>query len=614
MKKIVISAWMLSMIFLLDNSARAQEAGVKLKEVVVTADRIESTTAETTSDVVVIKGDDIKKMNIQFVSDVLREVPDINLVQNGGPGQTATIFMRGGDSTQTLVMIDGIKVKTTTIGSFDFSGLVAEDIERIEIVKGPQSTMYGSEAMSGVINIVTKKGKGLPKVDASVEAGSFNTYNSTVSVSGGGERSDYRLTGSSLSTEGISAAKKGAEKDGYGNDSVSGKFGLKPSEKLELEIAGKYNHDRAELDGFDFTTRQAVDDLNYVQRGEHSVLSGRGKLLLLNAWEQILTVSRVKDSLTSSDPDTAFNNYHISSGMDTVDWQHNIYFSDFSTLTAGVEYRQETGTNTGSFDTAIRNKAWYLNDKLKLAQEKFILSAGLRRDEHDVSGAKTTYRIGASYDLASAALRIKGNYGTGFRAPTFNELFYPYYGNLDLKPEESRAWDLGLEKTMFANTAVFSVAYFEQNYRNLIDTDTTTWLAANISRAEARGIESAVTVLPSENIRIKAGHTYMNAKDQDSGNRLPRRPGDKLNLSTEYYTDDTSVIVSYAFVGQRYDSTAQRNLASYNLVNVSANYAVSKRLTLFARMDNVFNTNYEEAGSYGTPGFSVFGGVRISSL
>ncbi|MGE5173130.1 MAG: TonB-dependent receptor plug domain-containing protein [Betaproteobacteria bacterium] len=592
----------------------ADDEQVQLKEVTVTADRIEESVGETTSNVVVIKGEDVKKMNVQFVSDVLREVPDINLVQNGGPGQTATVLMRGGDSTQTLVMIDGVKVKSTTLGSFDFSGLTVDDIERIEIVKGPQSTLYGSEAMSGVINIITKKGKGAPKIDATVEGGSFNTSKSSASVSGGGEKTDYRLTGAYRDTQGISVAKQGSEKDGYKNTSVSGKVGMKPAENLELEFTGKYYHERAELDDFDFLARQAVDNPNYVQYGDHSVYSGRGKLYLFNAWEQILTVSTVADSVRGRDPIVAFNNYDFKTGMDTVDWQHNLFILDFNTITAGIEYRKEKGENPGSFDTSIENKAWYLNDRVKLAQEKLILNAGLRHDDNKISGGKTTYRAGALYDIQPVALKIRGNYGTGFRAPTFNELFFPFYGNLSLKPEESEGWDIGVDKEIYKDRASFAISYFEQEYKNLIDTDPNTFTAANIRRAEIKGVETTVTLRPTEEIRIKAGHTYLDTKDKDTGTRLSRRPGNKFTLTSEYTTTKSSVMIAYAFVGQRYDSIVQRNLSSYHLVGISGNYALSKWLALFARVDNVFNTKYEEAGSYGTPGFSVFGGIKISSL
>jgi vitamin B12 transporter len=614
MKRSVISviltcAAMVSMV----PEVKAEDASIQLKEVVVTADRVESPAGETTSDVTVIKGDTIEKMNVNFVADVLRQIPDIDLIQNGGPGQTATVLLRGGNSTQTLVMIDGVKVKSTTFGSYDFSGLMAGDIERIEIVKGPQSTLYGSEAMSGVINIITKKGKGETKVDATIEAGSFSTSKSSLSVSGGGEKTDYLLTGSSLYTDGISAAKQGTERDGYRNSSVFGKFGLKPAENLELEFTGKYYHDRAELDDYDFLARQPVDNLNYVQHGDHSIVSGKGKLYLFNMWEQILTVSSVLDSLRGRDPVVTFNNYNIKTELDTVDWQNNLYLSDLSTLTAGIETQREKGENTGNFATSLYHDAWYLSDRAKLLQGALILNAGVRHDATQISGSKTTYRAGALYDIQSAGLKIKGNYGTGFRAPSFNELFFPFYGNLTLRPEESKGWDIGLEKAFLDNKAVAAITYFDQKYSNLIESDPNPpFTAVNIARAEIKGVETSVTVHPTDTVTVKAGQTYLDARDKDTGMRLTLRPVEKYTLATVYSADKISVTVSYVFVGERFDAQAQRNLMSYNLVNVSGNYTLSKTLTLFARIDNVFNVNYEESGGYGTPGLSAFGGVKIS--
>lgn len=613
MKRIVISVWLLFVLLRL-TAAQAQETQVQLKEVLVTADRIEESVGETTSAVVVIKGDDIRKANVEFVADALRQISGVNIIQNGGPGQLSTVFLRGGGSMQTLVMIDGVKVKVTTNGSFDFNGLRVDDIERIEIVKGPQSTLYGSEAMAGVINVVTKKGKGKSSVTASVEAGSFKTIKSSLAVSGGNEKIDYRLSGSSLDTSGISAASDGTERDGYRNDSVSGRLGFRVSEKFDFEVSGRYYHDRAELDGFDFATKKAVDDLNYVQLGDHRMITGRAKAYVVPAWEQVLTLSTVKDTFRSRDPDTFFNNYDIKTGMDTIDWQHNLFLNELYTVTAGAEYREEKGENTGTFARSILNKAWYLNNRLKLAQDKVILSAGLRRDDHEISGVKTTYRLGALYDIQPAALKLKANYGTGFRAPAFNELFYPFYGNLNLLPESSTAWDLGLEKSILQKRGTISITYFDQNYRNLIDTDPLTWTAANIARAEIKGIETDIAVKAADEVTFKAGHTYLSTRDKDTNRRLTRRPGDKSTLSMIYATENLSFTINYAFVGQRYDSSVQRGLASYNLVNASSTYALSKRLSLFARIDNLFNTKYEEAGSYGTPGLSAYGGITVTLL
>lgn len=603
--------WFILLSFLIISSAWAEEK-VKLNEVVVTAARIQESIEETTSDVIVIRDDEIKKINVQFIPDVLRKVPDLNLVQNGGTGKAASVLLRGGSSTHTLIMIDGVKVNNTATGSFDFSGIKVDDIERIEIVKGPQSTIYGSEAMAGVINIITNKGQDKPKTDLSFEAGSYGTYNPALTVSGTIKAVDYRLSTNYFSTDGISAAKNGAERDRYRNASISGKFGIKPSEKLEIEITGKYSYDRTELDGFNFFAGKAVDDLNFVQRGNHSMLSGKAKLYLSTICEQIFTLSHVGDSLQFRDPDTDFNNANMVTAIDSINWQNNFYISDHYTVTAGAEYRKESGENKGNFDKSLDNSALYLNNKLKLLQETVIFNAGLRYDDYETFGNRTTYRIGVLYNIKPASLILKSSYGTGFRAPALNELFFPFYGNKNLKPEETTSWEIGLEKGIVKDRVSVSLTYFSQNYENLIETDPLTFTAANIAKAEIKGLEANTVLKVSDNLNIKAGYAYLDTKDKTTEQRLSLRPKDKLSVSAEFSAKDISVVADYIFVGQRYDSSVKRDISSYSLVNLSSNYAIKKWLTIFARINNLFDADYEEAGSYGTPGFSVYGGMKVS--
>jgi vitamin B12 transporter len=212
------------------------------------------------------------------------------------------------------------------------------------------------------------------------------------------------------------------------------------------------------------------------------------------------------------------------------------------------------------------------------------------------------------------ALRVKSSYGTGFRAPKFNELFFPFYGNQNLKPKESNAWEIGMEKDFLEKRVTLSLTYFDQKYKNLIQTDPFTFTAANIARAEVKGVEVNAALKVTENINIKAGYTFLDTEDKNTGQRLPLRPEDKVNLSAEFYTKDISVVANYTFVSKRFDSSVARNLSSYSLVNLAGNYRVTKWLTLFARIDNLFDAHYEEVGSFGTPGFSIFGGIKITSL
>lgn len=594
-------------LFLLITPAFSQEI---LEEIVVTASRIEEPLEEISSSVTVITSEDIKKMNVRDITDVLRTVPEVNLVQNGGPGKEASIILRGGDSRHVLVLIDGVRVNSPTTASFDFSGILLEDIERIEIIKGSQSTVYGSEAMAGVVNIITKRPK-RAGLELSFEGGSYGTFSPSFSVYSGSERHSLRLSGSYLKTDGISAAKSGNERDGYENSTLSGSFTVKPAGWIELELFSRYYQDRTELDGFDFMTYRAADDINYIQRGDHLLTSLTVKTYPYEKWEQILRLSRAEDKLSGSDPDTAFNNYMIKTEKNEINWQHNIYSGDSYTLTAGIEYRKEDTINSGNFDKSRESHAYYLNNRINLLKD-LIFNAGIRYDHYELSGNRTTYRLGALYNLKAAGLRIRSNYGTGFRAPSMNELYYPFFGNPDLRPEKSHAWDAGMEKDLFSERVTLSVTYFREYYKDLINYDPNTWLAKNISRAEVRGLETGLRVRLSHMIDLKAGYVNLDTEDRETGQRLSRRPEHRANLQLNIVKDAFSGTVYYIYVGGRYDSAIKGNLPPYSIVNLSGDYKLSRVLTTFMRIENLFDKDYEEAGGYGRPNFSAYGGIKLN--
>lgn len=581
-----------------------------LQEIVVTASRIEEPEKEVTSSVTVIRSEDIKRMNTNDITELLRTIPEINLVQNGGPGKEASIILRGGDSRHVLVLIDGVKVNSPTTSGFDFSGILLSDIERIEIIKGPQSTIYGSEAMAGVVNIITKKPE-RSGLELSFEGGSYGTYSPSFSVYSGSERYSLRLTGAYLLTDGISAARSGDEKDGYKNSTLSGSLILRPSGSLEIELLSRYYYDRTELDGFDLMTMRAADDPNYIQRGDHLLNSLTLKTYLHEKWQQVLQLSRNEDKLTGTDPDTFFNNYTIKTEKDEINWQHNLFIAEGYTITAGIEYRKEDALNSGNFDQSRESHAYYLNNRI-VPLRNLVLNAGLRYDHYELSGSRTTLRVGALYNLKDRGLRIRSNYGTGFRAPSMNELYYPFFGNPDLRPEKSYAWEAGIEKDLFSERLTLSITYFREDYKDLINYDPSTWTAKNINRARVKGLETGLSFRVSQDIELRAGYVNLNSEDRDTGERLPRRPEHRAKGELAFVKGPFTGVLYYTYVGGRYDSAINGNLPPYSVVNLSATYKASKTLSTFLRIENLFDKDYEEAGGYGRPGFSAYGGVRLN--
>jgi vitamin B12 transporter len=464
--------------------------------------------------------------------------------------------------------------------------------------------------MAGVVNIITKKGAGKLKADLSVEGGSFATVKTAGSVSGGTDRTNYRLSATWFDTDGIPIAKNGLVPNGYTNKSVSAKLGANPTDNSSIELNLRYGTDKTNLDNFTFGAGP-VDTLNYVQKHENYLVAVTGKILPWEKYEQSLTLSFLHDDLNSTDPVTAYNNYRIKSTTELLDWQHTLYLHPLS-ITGGFACRYEAAENVGSFDQSIDNKAGYLNAKLGLIDDTLILNAGVRYDDHSTFGDAVTYRTGVLYYLKPLEMRFKANLGSGFRAPSLNELYYPFYGNLNLKPEKSTGYDVGVEKDLFDKKLVLGATWFWQRYKNLIQTNFNTFTADNIGNAQTEGVEIKASAQPIDNLKLNAAYTWLDAVDKDTGAFLPLRPRNKVTSSVEYTVAKLTVIGEYQYVSRRFDSSLNRDISPYSLVNLKGSYVLCKNLSLFVRIDNLFDKSYEEAAGYGTPGISAFGGVKVS--
>ncbi|KIH76522.1 vitamin B12 transporter [Geoalkalibacter ferrihydriticus] len=588
--------------------ALAQAQTFNLPEIVVTASRWDEPRADVPQSLTVISRDEIERRGTSFVTELLQTQSDLFLVQNGGAGKNATLLLRGGNGRQVLVLVDGVRVNSPSTGAADLGGLLTDDIERIEILKGPQSTLYGSEAMAGVVNIITRKVVGPPKTALLVEAGSFSTRKASGSLSGGTDRHDYRFSATWLDTQGISAARSGTEPDAYTNTTLSARLGFAPSARTGLDLNLRYVHDRSELDGFEAGVGM-VDALNWIQKRDDYLVALRGEIFLLDNYEQTLGLSLAGQRLKSEDPDTLWNNARINTTTHQLDWQH-VLDLDRLTLSGGFAYRREAAENKDVFDEAVDNKAGYANTKLRLLDENLILDAGLRYDKHETFGDELTYRIGALYHFRPRDLRIRANHGSGFRAPSLNELFYPFYGNPNLKPEKSSAWDVGIEQDFFAGRLTLGATWFQQRYRNLIQTNFATFTADNIGRARVKGLELTAMARPMDAVLIKSSYTWLDALDVDTQSRLALRPRSKVVSSVEYTFAALSLGVEHIYVSRRLDPFIGRDLSAYGLVNLRSAYTLTRSLSVFARIDNLFDKSYEVAGDFGTPGFAAFGGLK----
>ncbi len=592
----------------------AQAAQQSLPSLIITADRVANDVSQVSADTTVITRKEIEQSQKNSVADLLREQVGIHVAASGGPGKATSVFIRGGNSGHTLVLIDGVRVGSATTGSFDWGNLSTADIERIEIVRGPQSSLYGADAMGGVIQIFTRKGKTGSQITAHVEAGSYSTTSARSTVSGGTEAGvNYALTVNTLRTDSVSAAAKGTETDPYRQTTVSGRVSL-PLGDGKLELIARNVDGRTSLDGgFPFG-----DVLNYTSNTRQSVMSARVNYPLTDYLESTLQLSRSLDESIGHDPAGGFNNSDFRTRINQITWQNHLDL-DAVSLLVGLDIHQDKG-NSGSagFARSMTQKAGFAS--LAWHADMFDLNGSVRYDSNSVSNNKSTYRAGLAVRPLDG-LKITANYGTGFKAPSINDLYFPASafsgGNPNLKPETSRSWDVGLHykyKSDGANAA-FDVVWFDQRYRNLIvwqASPTFFFSPVNIGRAHTRGLELSANIHFGM-AYLNGMYTFLNARDSVTKDLLPRRARDKGSITAGFNMAGVNAEVSWLVVGPRFSSTGNlKPMKGYRKIDVRASYAINKQWKLTVRVDNAGNKAYEEVSGYGVLGRAWYSGVSAS--
>jgi vitamin B12 transporter len=611
----------------------------RLSEVVISATKTETPSFEVASSISVIDSTDIADRNAFNVADLLKDQYGVYIAQQGGPGTLESIFLRGGNSNHTLVLIDGVEMNMPNDPSntFDFSNLAADNIERIEILRGPQSVLYGSDALAGVINVVTKKGYGKPKTFLSFEGGSFGTIKGLGGLNGSLNLLNYSLTFSKYKTTGFSAASKkygNTEKDGTDNDNISSRLGFNFSGNFNLNLF--YRYDNANTD-YDQHGGMFGDDPTYIYKLEESAFRTEGDLSLFKGLlTQKFGFSYFRNVRKYSYDSTLFNPSSSTSFYDgrkiKFDLQNNLNLSENLKLILGLETEEEKANSeyysySSLFpyqdilpSNGLRTSAVYLENQFKYLNTIFG-TVGVRYDHHDRFGSKVTYRIAPAYIIWKTGTKLKATLGTGFKAPSLTYLFDPAYGNPDLKPEKSIGWDAGFEQ-FINNNLSFGITYFSNSYKDLFGFDEN-YREININKALTNGLEFFVGINPLEKLKIKANYTFTNAVDKsdnspDKNEALLRRPKNKFDLNINYnFPGDINTNIDLIYVGNRDDKiftdfTSERiKLNPYTIVNLAVSYKVFDYLMLNGRIENLFNTFYEEVYGYATPGFSAYAGVKF---
>lgn len=600
---------------------------------VTTATRTETPYGNVASSLSVITAEQIQASRHTDVSELLRSLPGVDVVRQGQPGSGTSVFLRGANAFHTKVLIDGIPANDPIDPNraFNFSQLAVDNIERIEVLRGPQSTLYGSDALGGVINIVTAKGQGPSTLRTDLFGGYFNTVRESFRASGGGTNAHYSIGGSYFESDGFSAANSrrlgNAEDDGFRLGTMSARTGWTPADNFDVDFAFRMNRGTIYGDdgGGDF--RDDPNEETFIRQ-----TFGRVQVryaTIDDIWEQRLILGVADHDRDFDDPIDPLHPFAFGIGRfngltETVEWQHSILLHETNNLVVGVVDMAETGDST--FDAGfginefaeqrLRDTAVYVEDQINVG-DRWIATLGARQDNYSQAGVADTYRVTNLVRLPITETAFRGTIGTAFRAPSLFQLFAgPFAGNPDLLPEESKGWDVGLEQPMFDGNLVIGCTYFRNDFENLIDFDAF-FIPQNIAEAQATGVELNGLVILTELTTLTASYTATDAIDSTTGLQLLRRPRDKagLGINRRCFNDRGNVNLSLLYIGERTDAVgfppARVRLEEFITAGAAASFDVTDWCSVYGRLDNIFNERYEEVFGFGTSPAAAYTGMSV---
>ncbi|HXJ81300.1 MAG TPA: TonB-dependent receptor [Candidatus Methylomirabilis sp.] len=593
----------------------------QIEPVVVTATMTPTPRERLGAAVTVITGDEITQLNYDRLEDVFRDVPGVQVQTSGSPGKATSLSIRGGGPQRSLFLVDGMRTNSPTLGSTDIAEFTIDSIERIEIVRGPQSTLYGADAISGVVNIITKKGQGAPTASVWVEGGNYDTYREQVNVQGAFHGFNWNVTGSQFNTGG------NLPHDDSAQTAFSGRVGYDFPWKGELTLTGRYSDLNLQLPIF--STAPTVLDPNSTNHLETGLYKLAYTQKISDWWNVTASIGQWFNTSTFRDkppPGTDITNSEINTSRVQGDVLSTFTVPKWNTLSLGWEYRTESGTeaNEGTFLSAfsqtLNTLAFFGQDDLALF-DRLFLGGGVRWEDNNVFGSSVTGRASAAFVVKETGTKFRFAWGQGFRAPTINDLFFPGFGNTDLKPERSTSWEFGADQQLWQDRIRFGATYFHQNFTDLIqfvfDPTTFLFLPQNVGRARVQGAEVYASFDPVPWMGFYANYTYLNTKDLDTNQELPRVPRNTVNtgVTVTPWSRLSLFMQASVFSDQLESEFAGRNPGYYR-IDAGGTYLLVgqwrrlNRLELTVRIQNLTNKKYDEVLGFPALGINALVGLR----
>ena len=584
--------------------------------VIVTASRAPQAAADVLSDHVLLSSDDIVRSGAGNIIDLLQKQRGIEVARNGGPGTNASVFIRGGDSKQTVVLIDGVRIGSSTSGSANWSAVPLANIERIEIIYGPLATMYGADAIGGVVQVFTKRGAGAPVATAAIGAGSAKTRSADASVAGGTQRFDYAFTLAHDEDHGFSATKPGnfsynGDNDGYTKDSASGHMGVALAKGHQAGLLFMHSRLDAQYDS---------GASSYDARGEQVLnnVALYSKHQLLPAWQVKFQASRADDKSAN------FSNA-AASGYSSIDTRQATYSAQ-SDLALGpdllqvlLERREEDVLSSSTRALTRERSTNSAGVSYSMRRGAHLGAASARYDDSSQYGSVKTGGLGYGYRISSK-LRANASVGSSFRAPTFNELYFPRYGVESNRPEHGRNVEAGL--AYHSGASEVTAVYYRNRLKDLLVSASVCPVevathpfgcAYNVNRATLSGMSVGARTRVGP-VDLSGAFDLQDPRDDTTGKQLVRRARRHASLAAEYSSGALVLGAGVHLSGQRFDDTANRNaLGGYGLLNLFASYRFAPDWTAIVRWNNATDKQYELARTYATAGSQAFIGVRYGA-
>ncbi len=614
----------------------AGKEAVSADTIVVTATRTPQPLYRVGSSITVLTETAIKTSQAVVVSDLLTQTPGITFSRNGGVGGVTAVRIRGAETDQTTTIIDGVKINDPSVtgSGYNYGNLLTGDIQRIEILRGAQSILWGSQAIGGVVNIVTAVPTQPFEASAEAEGGSRGTGYGRLGAGGASDRITWRVAGSYYSTDGISSFAGGTERDGYRNAGASARLGVHVTDNISLDLRGFYSRGRSSFDGFPAPAFAFADTREYGITREFLGYAGLNFNLLEGRFKNRVAFGYTDTNRDNFDPDQAVTTRTYDAIGRNKRWEYQGSFSIVEGWDAvfGVEHEKAKFRSAfiSPFDlTPVPDVgASEITSGYAQLQAEVLpgltLTGGLRYDSHNTFGDHVVGQAAAAWALNEGKTILRASFSQGFKAPTLYQL-YSIYGNTALDPESADTWDGGIEQHLTETITVSAIGFYRKtkNQIDFVSCPNANPLCVpgkfgvydNIAGTQARGVELSAAAGLGQ-LTLQANYTYTDTENvspgANQGNTLARRPKHTANLSADYaWPRDVSTGVALRYVGDTFDNAGNTFvLQDYTLVDLRASWQVTDIVEVYGRIENLFNEDYTTTRNYGTHGRGVFAGLR----